>query len=634
MAGEVSWVGRLSKVFFNGPRTETRAMAVPNDMPGLGYGSGPSSILAARESRGGSFWLSSISIAFSLVTTALLLKPASPTVGSTPFGDFRGLFAFDNLSFAAIATNAANGEFAHLEPFTQTGVSYHPSFWYWLVGIASSYLEIGVPAVWTVFGSTVIALMVVIVGLIAISISGRAWTAALVGPTLWIGPLAMAFLQTWYLPLDTTAGLWGPYGLLFSLNAEAVGLSLAVVSVGVAVWVSVRQVSSRQRICIYGLSALLVGSLANIDAYAYLIATTLFIGWLSILGCMLMNPSARRLTIAFSLGIFVVGIVIAQLVSADNGSLLLLAVMAMTALPGIALIAKRHTRRVVILGVLYSAGALPQISHVVGGFLSGDPYLKYLQDEYELLTVPLLPFIIATAPIGAWIAALIILLRRIMAPAPLKALVWALAIAIPLLTFTGHWVFAQEPYRMWTGSVALSAIVLVLPTAFVTVRLLENGMRGAKSPKLVVVAVALIALSWWNVGGFRTNVDAVSAIQFGSSRLDALSQVATNLGGLVIADPCIDLQELKLVSGAPVAYYNPILAWPANRGAIDIALSERVLGVINIRSLRQARVEYVVTDSRCQTSYKPNLQTGYVLHRMLEYRTENNFGTFEVWRVT
>jgi len=122
-------------------------------------------------------------------------------------------------------------------------------------------------------------------------------------------------------------------------------------------------------------------------------------------------------------------------------------------------------------------------------------------------------------------------------------------------------------------------------------------------------------------------------VQFGSARIDALGQITPDLEGLVIGDPCIDLQELKIASSAPIAYYNPSLAWPANRDEIDVALAERGLGILDANSLRQAKVEFVVTDSRCDTSYKPSPQTGFLQFRMLEYKSGNQLGTFEVWRV-
>jgi len=114
-------------------------MSVPQSLPNSGNEFGSIEDASIKRLRARRNRIAAISIGFSLATTALLLKPAQPTMGSTLFGDFRGLFAFDQLSYAAIATNASSGDLLRVEPFTQTGVSYFPSFWYEILGIASSY---------------------------------------------------------------------------------------------------------------------------------------------------------------------------------------------------------------------------------------------------------------------------------------------------------------------------------------------------------------------------------------------------------------------------------------------------------------------------------------------------------------
>jgi hypothetical protein len=50
---------------------------------------------------------------------------------------FRAYFSNDQLSYAAIATTVANGTFAPVEPLTETGVSFYPSGWYYVIGAVS-----------------------------------------------------------------------------------------------------------------------------------------------------------------------------------------------------------------------------------------------------------------------------------------------------------------------------------------------------------------------------------------------------------------------------------------------------------------------------------------------------------------
>lgn len=608
-------------------------MVAPKSLPNGGIESRLSESAPAVSSRTRRLGLGAASIGFSLATTALLLKPARPEAGSTPLGDFRGFFAFDQLSYAAIATTAATGDLSRVEPFTQTGVSYYPSLWYQFLGLIARSLDIGVPATWTLLGSAVVALMVLSVGLVAISVSGRAWTAALVGPALWIGPIAMVFLDTWFLPLDSHAKLWGPYGLLFPLNAEAVGICLAALSIGSAAWASVTVSRNLQRIVIFSLSAIVLGLLANIHTYAFLISLTLVLAWLAVLGLSRLDRRARLIAVGFSLGIVVAVSAIAQVLTDMNGSIFLFGFMALAALPGIASIVIRHKRISALLGLLFLVGAAPQLVHLGTGLSGGDPFLEYRQVQSALLAVPLLPFIAASAPIGAWIGALIVLRKSVSIPVPLEAMVWASAITIPILTFNGYWGFAQEPYRMWIGSVALSSILLVIPTAYVATKCPVSGIRGGLRGAVALAAAVLITFSWWNLGGFRQFVQESGMITFGSERLSALKVLTEDLEGLLAADLCVDLQELKIVSRGRVAYYNPGLAWPDNKLAIDAFLTERSNNSISLASLQQANIDFLITADACEVNLKSSALWGLTEVNRVRYAGPDGERSFSAWRV-
>ena len=74
-----------------------------------------------------------VGIATSLVVVWWIVM--GPILGSDPWTGFRLYFANDQLSYARIATNVANGGPWFSEPFTHTGTSYYPSpvFHHWLV---------------------------------------------------------------------------------------------------------------------------------------------------------------------------------------------------------------------------------------------------------------------------------------------------------------------------------------------------------------------------------------------------------------------------------------------------------------------------------------------------------------------
>jgi len=162
---------------------------------------------------------------FSVLITGLLLRPP---MGFIPWRDeFRGFMSFDQLAYATIGSVAADGNWGFVEPFTETGRSFYPSMWYRLLGLISNTFDLPIFAVWSVMGLSVILGAVLVVGLLAYAVSGRWWLPALVGPMLWVGPLSMVAFNSWFISADSHATLWAPYAMLYPLNAEAAGISLA-----------------------------------------------------------------------------------------------------------------------------------------------------------------------------------------------------------------------------------------------------------------------------------------------------------------------------------------------------------------------------------------------------------------------
>ena len=84
-----------------------------------------------------------------------------PIMGSDPWTGFRLYFVNDQLSYARIATNVANGGPWFSEPFTHTGTSYYPSLWYFTIGLFSAATGLYVPTGWTLLG----------VGLVSVTIA-------------------------------------------------------------------------------------------------------------------------------------------------------------------------------------------------------------------------------------------------------------------------------------------------------------------------------------------------------------------------------------------------------------------------------------------------------------------------------
>ena len=96
-------------------------------------------------------------VAAQVMTLAVVIGPVA---GQGWFHGFRNYFSNDQLSYAAIATNVANGHLALVEPFTRTGSLFYPSLWYQVLGLFSRVTGIPVEATWQLFGSLVVCVLI------------------------------------------------------------------------------------------------------------------------------------------------------------------------------------------------------------------------------------------------------------------------------------------------------------------------------------------------------------------------------------------------------------------------------------------------------------------------------------------
>ena len=114
-----------------------------------------------------------VGIAISLVVVWWIVM--GPIMGSDPWTGFRLYFANDQLSYARIATNVANGGPWFSEPFTHTGTSYYPSLWYFIIGLFSAATGLSVPTGWTLLGVALVSVTIALFAITAWKLSGRWW---------------------------------------------------------------------------------------------------------------------------------------------------------------------------------------------------------------------------------------------------------------------------------------------------------------------------------------------------------------------------------------------------------------------------------------------------------------------------
>ena len=567
-------------------------------------------------------WVFSLISAWSLIR---LPGEISPTANL-----FRGYFPNDQLSYAGIASSAKGGNFGLVEPFTQTGVSFYPSWWYKFVGQFASWTGMDVPAAWSFLGLSVILGAVAFIGFAAYRITGRVWAPVVIGVLLWIGPLSSIVFDNWFVNLNSHAVMWGPYGALYPLNAEAAGLSLGAAALVLGYWTLMRpNWTFKKRLLLLALSGLGLGIIANFQTYSFLTLTALTFWILAIAG--LIHSRSRKYVIGTVLALVAI-LFIGPFIRESAGALPIYALMLIPTLPGLWLFAQKRIALVVVGLIFFVLGAAPQLLWMISGTLAQDPFLTYRVDQSAELSIPFWAFVLLGSPILATWAA--ILWAQINRKGTIEVgLLVGWFISFVLLSFNNLWGFGQEPYRFWINSVITFVVIaaLTVPTA-----LSQPGSSTRRIGALAVLAIVLVGASVWNVGGFRSYVSDTGNIDFETPRLQAIGEIvaADSLPtDLITAEPCIDPRILKVLTGSRVAFYNLGLAWPENKPAIDAVLDAGNAGVMDIDIMRNAGVTLLLTDSSCPTIWYPGGNMGTAQVGSVEYSDGQDIQRLDLWRI-
>ncbi len=567
-------------------------------------------------------WLFSLVSAWSLLRLPGELNPAANL--------FRGYFPTDQLSYAGIAASAKAGNFGLVEPFTQTGVSFYPSWWYKIIGQFASWTGMEIPAAWSFLGLVVVLGSIAFIGFAAYRVTGKAWAPLVLGVLLWVGPLSAVLFDNWFVNLDSHAVLWGPYGALYALNAEAIGLSVGSAALALGYWTLKRpEWSQRRRVVLLGIAGIGVGITANFQTYSFLTLTTVMFWSLAVAG--LLRAQSRKLLI-LTASLFVVTLIVGSLSREAIGALPVFALMMIATLPGLWCFAQRRVILIAVGLFFFALGAAPQLLSMLSGTLARDPFLTFRVDQSGDLGVPLWAFVLLGSPIlVTWAVILWVQVKR-KGIAEIALLVgWFLAFV--LLSFNGAWGFGQEPYRFWINSVIVFVVVatLTLPVGLIPALRTNNRLRI-----LAALAAVLVGASLWNVGGFREYVGQQGNIDYSSPRFTALAELISAeplAAGLLTAEPCLDPRDLKVVTAAPVAFYNLGLAWPENKNEIDALIEANSAGVLDVGLMRAAGVSYLITDTGCPTQWYPAGNLGVAQASSIEYSTDQGNQRLELWRI-
>lgn len=532
--------------------------------------------------------------------SALFLSPPSPLRAIRTFA------WHDQLGYLSMVANVADGDLRDHEPVTETGANYYPRAYYTAVGLIARVLHIDAITAWNLVSVLIQLLAVAALSICLIRVSRRAWMGFLAPLPFFAGVLSFLSPESegWYRPLDSHAVLWGPYGALFSNNAEAAGLSIIVIAASALSAVWLRPTAPRIRVGVTLLAVAALGALSGFQTYSFLtgayglayVAAAVFLS----------HPGRRWWMIATAATIpllFTVGPVVFDLM----GQLPALILGLLPAAPGLLRGLIRTRGLVALYASTYALAASPQILATVSGIRRGDPFLTYRVASNVDLGV---------ARPDALVAALVVALplltvlglslrRRLRVPAAVAAAAGAVWI---ILSLNDVWGPNAEPYRFWIDCFLLSGVLTAVAGAAVigaATSRTEERSRPAVIPLLLAGACVVVYVTGLaDFGRFAVDPQMSATWNPESPRAAAVTELARSThaidGRLLLVDNCIDDRTVKATSGAPMPFYYLGMAWPENRDAVQTVMDARSrYERITAAQAEAAQIGWVLLDSAC-----------------------------------
>jgi hypothetical protein len=565
--------------------------------------------------------------AYAVSQSLVLALLLGPLAGQPWWQGFRGYFFNDQLSYAAIASNVSVGDMRLVEPFTLTGTLYYPSLWYQTMGLLARATGLPVYLMWTLMGVVAVCIAVGVVGWAGYRFSGRAYAPLIPALALLTGTISTPTSGNWYSPLGSHAVVWGPFGSLFTLNAEIAGLCLAAIAMSLAL-LATR--SPRNRPALVVSAAALIGLLANIQTYSFfttILLVTLFAAVWSLM--QVRSPVLTAITVILLLAVLLGGSYVAK----ATGPLPMFVLLLLALVPAIIPAVRRHRGLFLSAAGVLAIAAAPQVVRTAVGLAGGDAFLTYRQASSQDLGVPVANAIFGAIPlilIGA-VCAIAAWRRR---ESAIAAVLIALATGAAIMSTNDRWGFDQEPYRFWLQYEILAALMLSITFSWAIAQWPTFGIRRKMAFASVGVAAAMVwAVSLADVAGFWIYARGEGVISAQDDRAVAVREVLRTHDGLVMSSDCLDPRVLKMISPGAVAYYNYGLAWPAAEPAFRIFKDAERRASEDPAALQAAGVDYVLTDSACTSDWDFTREPRVRPERTQNYDSSTGPQTLTLWRV-
>lgn len=523
------------------------------------------------------------------------------------WGSFRLIGMGDQLSYFGEVANGAHGNFAAVEPYTETGINSDPHLYYQVLGAISHVGGIAPADVWNLGGVGLQVLLVACVSVAAVLITRRWWTSFLGVLPFLIGTLS--FTSTgWNTSMKRPAVLWGAFVTMFPLNGESASLA-----VGGMLFLLLLVTATRWPHALMVVGIVVgagVGLLSGFQTYGYLTALFFAIYGLAIYSLVVIG---LRWPAALSVGLFALIFLIGPTFASTFGRLVTLPLGLLPALPGLVIAVRRWRARVVWPLVALIVTSMPQ---VIGTWISlhdGDAFLKYRQASSAGIGVTWKDGLLCAVPL------LVPLVLIVAAGVHRKQPLWiaygaGCAIAWLLLAKNDGWGTNQEPYRLWIDSFALTAFTVVPIASRVAMAYVPRnaGADERLNPRIRAIAL-LLGAATVAIGG----VSSIDWFRFYKSQENqtyplsgpvdtAMKVVASRVTGeeLIMTDPCIAPDVLKAVTGDRVDAYSRGLAWPARVQQINLVTTTLAkTGEFKSAELKAAGIGWLITDGACSADW-------------------------------
>lgn len=566
----------------------------------------------ARGDRLRIFAFRAVAALISVGIYALLVVRPVLTSQPGPLRSLRTAYWYDQLGYLSIVSDAAAGQLGAVEPMTLTGVNHYPRSYYLLVGQIARVLGIEPATAWNLTSIVLQFAAVIVLSVVLAALSRRLWLGALAPAPFLTGTLSVVTNGgAWFRSLDSHAVLWGPYGALFSNNAETSALCLIVIVLAVLAAVWLRPVGRRWRVGASVGGAIVLGLLSGFQTYSFL--TGIYVV-AAVIAAIALSRSRWWWTAVSALGIVVV-LLAGPLVAQLGGQLATLVFGLLPLVPGLLRGIWLSRGAFLAYGALTASAAAPPILWTVSGVLGGDPFLSYRTGSNVGLGVIHGGTLIASAPMVLVYAALIWASLRARDRTAAAALIGTAVIAA-YLSINDLWGANAEPYRFWTNCLFIGGAVAVIVLARLIARSPSShrppgpseAPRARRRPvallALAATACVLYTASLADVVAFA-NDDRMSATWNPDAprerAIAAAAEVTLGSTSLVVTDQCVDPSTTKVLAPAAIAHYYLGMAWPAAVDEVTALMAARAAGMIDAGVVRAAGAGWLISDSDCAT---------------------------------